>query len=347
MTRFDLVRRSLALALVAAVAVPAFAQRPAPSSAPAEGEREGFKNLKVLPKDISEKDLDAVMSGFTRALGVGCRYCHVGEEGKPMRHEDFQLDDKPTKLKAREMMKMATAINDEYLAKLDHRADPPLKVECVTCHHGNPQPRTLQAVLTSAYASGGMDSTVARYHALRDRYYGRFTYDFSDVPLADVGGSLLDGGHAADAESLLAMNVTLNPTSSFAKRQLASATLVVAFRSGADAGAAAVHDMRGRFGDGVVGEDMVNRLAYNLLGRHEDAAAVAAFRQNTVDYPASANAWDSLGEGLMRTGDAKGAKQAFTKALELNPNDDNAKQKLEALKTAPRAAPRGKKGTGA
>src|SRR5262245_19404795 len=47
---------------------------------------EKFKNLQVLPKDISEEQLNSTMNGFTRALGVRCAYCHVGEEGKPLRH---------------------------------------------------------------------------------------------------------------------------------------------------------------------------------------------------------------------------------------------------------------------
>jgi len=38
--------------------------------------QETFKNLKVLPKDISEQRLDSVMNEFEKALGVGCDFCH-------------------------------------------------------------------------------------------------------------------------------------------------------------------------------------------------------------------------------------------------------------------------------
>src|SRR5689334_5698860 len=65
-----------------------------------------FTNLKVLPKDIPTQDLVGMMNGFTRALGVRCIYCHVGTEGKPFQRGDFAKDDKPTKQKAREMIKM-------------------------------------------------------------------------------------------------------------------------------------------------------------------------------------------------------------------------------------------------
>src|SRR5262245_17581627 len=76
---------------------------------------------------------------------------------------------------------------------------PTVSVKCVTCHHGVAQPRTLQDVLANTYQSGGIDSAVARYQALRDRYYGQFAYDFGEVPLVDVSNQLRQQGHAEDA----------------------------------------------------------------------------------------------------------------------------------------------------
>jgi hypothetical protein len=39
-----------------------------------------FKNLQVLPKNISEDSLDNIMDGFTRWLVVDCTYCHVRDK---------------------------------------------------------------------------------------------------------------------------------------------------------------------------------------------------------------------------------------------------------------------------
>src|SRR5580692_13151166 len=64
------------------------------------------KNLQVLPKDWPGSRLQPVMIGFTRALGVRCSYCHVGEEGKPLSTFDFASDDNPNKNRAREMLRM-------------------------------------------------------------------------------------------------------------------------------------------------------------------------------------------------------------------------------------------------
>lgn len=82
-----------------------------------------FKNLQILPKDISEHDLDSVMHHFSQSLGVKCNFCHVrNEDAKKM---DFPSDEKPEKNIARKMMLMAIDINKNYFAqmKMDHDMD--------------------------------------------------------------------------------------------------------------------------------------------------------------------------------------------------------------------------------
>jgi tetratricopeptide (TPR) repeat protein len=301
------------------------------------------KNLKVLPKDISHDELIGIMGGFTRALGVRCIHCHVGEEGKPFKPGAFALDDKPTKLKARAMMRMVQDLNDKYLADLDHRSDPPIRVECFTCHHGVAQPRTLQGNLEIAYQEGGLDSTVARYNHLRDRYYGSAAYDFGEVPLSDVADSLRRGGHDDDATKLLSLNVELNPKSSFAKRRFAASRIIGQFaNAGADSGAAAYHDLAARYGANVVNEDMLNGIGYRLLAMKRMDAAVAAFKLNVVEHPQSGDTYDSLGEAYALKGDRKLAIESYTKAVALDSTNTNAKEKLQELRPAGKASKGGK-----
>jgi Photosynthetic reaction centre cytochrome C subunit. len=77
-----------------------------------------WKNLKILPQDISQHDLDTVMHHFTAALGVKCNFCHVrNEDQKKM---DFASDDKPEKNIARKMMSMAIDLNKNYFKGMDH-----------------------------------------------------------------------------------------------------------------------------------------------------------------------------------------------------------------------------------
>jgi cytochrome c-type biogenesis protein CcmH/NrfG len=48
-------------------------------------------------------------------------------------------------------------------------------------------------------------------------------------------------------------------------------------------------------------------------------------------YPQSANVYDSLGEAHMTDGQKKLAIQNYKKSLELNPDNNNAKEMLEKL----------------
>jgi hypothetical protein len=200
------------------------------SSAAAQGKwpPEKLENLKVLPADIPVRALVDTMAGFTRALGVRCTYCHVGKEGDPLEAYDFRADDKSTKIRARAMLKMVAAINEDHLGKLTDRREQRIAVTCATCHRGVTEPRPLQQILLSAYEAAGADSALATYRALRTRFYGRASYDFSEVPLADVATALRRSGKPADALRFNLLNVDMVPTSGFAHRQTAEAHLALA-----------------------------------------------------------------------------------------------------------------------
>lgn len=100
----------------------------------------GFKNLKVLPKDISAQMLDYIMDEeFCKGLGVKCKYCHAKtEDGTDL---DFASDAKPEKEIARKMMLMSLDINQKYFGS-SHPfiGDSTASVTCITCHRGDPYP---------------------------------------------------------------------------------------------------------------------------------------------------------------------------------------------------------------
>ena len=91
---------------------------------------EKFKNLKVLPKNMSHDDLIAVMKNYCTALGVRCNHCHVKNGDKL----DFVSDDNKEKDIARKMQKMANAINKKYFGGNTGT------VGCMTCHNGKINP---------------------------------------------------------------------------------------------------------------------------------------------------------------------------------------------------------------
>lgn len=100
-----------------------------------------FKNLQILPKDISKEKLDTIMHGFNDALGVKCFFCHVHEGNDFKTGWKFESDDKPEKETARYMLKMTAGINATYF-NVDSSSKPDTirAVTCVTCHRGIPHP---------------------------------------------------------------------------------------------------------------------------------------------------------------------------------------------------------------
>jgi hypothetical protein len=99
-----------------------------------------YENLKVLPKNISSKELQGIMvDDFQDALGVTCSFCHANaSDGHGL---DFASDAKPEKKIAREMMKMTIGINKKYF-KQKHPAlgSDALVINCNTCHKGEAFP---------------------------------------------------------------------------------------------------------------------------------------------------------------------------------------------------------------
>jgi predicted Zn-dependent protease len=76
-----------------------------------------------------------------------------------------------------------------------------------------------------AYDSGGADAAERKYRELRERYYGRASYDFGEVPLADVGGVLRQRNNMADALRFYTLNTEFSPNSPFAHRMAGAAFL--------------------------------------------------------------------------------------------------------------------------
>jgi hypothetical protein len=123
----------ISLAAMAAIGVAA-------TSPGANKPEEHYVNLKVLPKDISSRDLQEIMADdFEDGLGVTCGFCHANAtDGHGL---DFASDAKPEKEIARAMMRMTIGINKKYF-KVKHPliGSSGLTVTCTTCHKGEAFP---------------------------------------------------------------------------------------------------------------------------------------------------------------------------------------------------------------
>ncbi len=169
-------------------------------------------NLQVLPKDWPGSRLRPVMTGFTRALGVRCSYCHKGEEGKPLGTYDFASDENPNKNRAREMMRMIGSIYD-HLKKIEPSGDKRVNMWCYTCHHGRPRPMMLQEELGEQYRKKGLKPALEYYADLKKKYYSRGAYDFGEEALNDFGYELLGSNDAAGAIQVFTLNAEQFPQS--------------------------------------------------------------------------------------------------------------------------------------
>jgi tetratricopeptide (TPR) repeat protein len=167
-----------------------------------------FTNLKVLPKDISRQELQSMMRGFAFALSVRCEHCHIEKVGGKKFEMDFAADDKEAKKTARVMLEMVAAINRDYISKVTKT--PPIQVQCVTCHHGLTQPRTLNSVLAETIDQKGIDSAVAQYHELRQKYYGSGQYDFGETSLNQLTESLLAQKKNKEALTIMELSFDSN-----------------------------------------------------------------------------------------------------------------------------------------
>jgi photosynthetic reaction center cytochrome c subunit len=103
---------------------------PATESKTADQVYKNIVQLKGTPAD----QLMPAMQVISSSLGVQCSFCHVA--GKA------ELDDKPAKKTAREMMAMVASINKGTFGGRQ-------QVSCYSCHHGGAKPASVPPVLES------------------------------------------------------------------------------------------------------------------------------------------------------------------------------------------------------
>ena len=294
---------------------------------------DSFTNLQVLRTDIGTAELVGTMRSFAMGLGVRCEYCHDGEPGRPLSTFDFASDSKPTKQKAREMLRMMRDINQRVLPGLPERTEPNVDVRCATCHRGLARPRMMEDVLIEARAEGGLEALKTKYNELRDRYYGSYSYDFSESVLVNVAQHLAANNHMADAVAVLDLNFVQFPESTLTKFNYVPAVLeLAATENGGAALRERYEELKSHGPQQAFQENMLNRVGHRLLGRELIPAAIEVFRLNVEQFPQAFNTYDSLGEAYMIAGEREMAIRNYEKSLELNPRNLNAAEKIRELR---------------
>jgi hypothetical protein len=92
------------------------------------------KNIKALT-GMPDSQLIPVMNFFAASMGRRCNFCHVTRNGQLVP----ELDEKPEKNTAREMIKMVMDVN-----KTSFKGN--VSVSCYTCHRGRNQPQSVPSL---------------------------------------------------------------------------------------------------------------------------------------------------------------------------------------------------------
>ncbi len=78
-------------------------------------------------------------------------------------------------------------------------------------------------------------------------------------------------------------------------------------------------------------ESEINNAGYQFLSTDKVKEAIEFFKINVENFPKSGNAYDSLGEAYLKSGDKKLAVENYKKAIELDPTNENGKKILEDI----------------
>ncbi len=304
-----------------------------------EAQEPTYKNLQVLPADISEQELDSIMLGNLRGLGLprlageGCLFCHEGDLDTPRTEWDYASDAKPMKAKARVMLAMVRTMNGLFLPQLENRVDENLRISCATCHAARTDPRPLQSVLWAAYEAGGIDSVVTRYRVLRARYFGGDAYDFRIGVLIEVAMRMANGGAIDDAITLADLNAERFADRPAARRAWVQLRLEKTIDAvGVEAALEELSQLEATLGRGVVTASLLDNLGWRLMRSNRETQARAVLEANVERFPDSYVPLESIAWVLADSGEREGAFELIERWLERFPNHARARQFLINLR---------------
>ena len=101
---------------------------------------------------------------------------------------------------------------------------------------------------------------------------------------------------------------------------------------GGDAAVARYRELkRANSSDYNFDERALNQLGYMLLEKGRNSDAIAIFKLNVEEYPKSGNVYDSLAEAYAKDGQKQQAIENYRKAVELDPKNQDAVDKLKEL----------------
>ena len=117
------------------------------------------------------------------------------------------------------------------------------------------------------------------------------------------------------------------------KHRLSAELANLISNDGIEAAVAKYHELKTNDADKYdFSEPVLNRFGYQLLFSGKKQEAIAMFKLNSELFPDSANTYDSLAQGYMENGQNTLAIQNYEKSLEMNPDNQNARDRIKRIK---------------
>ncbi len=144
---------------------------------------------------------------------------------------------------------------------------------------------------------------------------------------AFVDGKRVDTNKPYDPEA-----PEYDPYNPHPKRPVAEALLTIITENGIESALQSYRALK-QSNDYYVSESQLNALGYRLFSMKKVRETIEIFKLNVETYPQSANVYDSLGEAYMMNGDKELAIRSYQRAVELNPQNNNAIEMLKKLRS--------------
>ncbi len=307
------------------------------NSATMAQEQPTYKNLQVLPADISRGDLNQIMLdnlqglGLPRRSGEGCLYCHMGSTDVPRSEWDYASDEKQTKKTARVMLAMVRDINTEHLTSISERMAPSLEVSCYTCHAGRTNPTPLHERLVQDYEVGDFETLENTYREARALYYESDTYDFRVHTLTGVANEIAQLGHVEDAARVHELNIEHHDGPD-ARGGLIRLRLLQALEiDGPSAMIQRYHELKSEQPTNAFTPFTIDSLAWRLQRSEQQDAAMLLFELNYTEHPGAFGPMESLAYAVSAAGDPERGMKMAKDWIAANPDHKGGQQLLMEL----------------
>ena len=105
------------------------------------------------------------------------------------------------------MIQLVRDINENIGKLFPDSEEPLVTVTCATCHRGQAKPEMIEDVVLQTLHDEGLDQSVTKFRELRERYYGSYTFDFSERVLMGIAEDL--GGRNELDAAMIFVNLNL------------------------------------------------------------------------------------------------------------------------------------------